>query len=533
MPEQIKKILDRIVEWWKKFNSKQKVLLLSITAVVILALVILFVVVSKPKMVTIISCENPKQAAEVQSLLDGDQITYEIMSDNLTFQVNEKDEATAVFLLAKNDIASTTYSIDNVTNGGFSTTEADKTKLYQKYLESKFQEHIESLDVVKSATIDINLPPNDGTIISKDEQGTAAITLDLKGNMDSDQAYGLALFVATQLGNDTTEGITIIDKDSNILYSGTDSNSVMGMVSSQLSYQQKVNLLTTEKIKKALVDTKVFSNVEVAPNIVLNFDKIDKVSHEYAYPDGLDAGALYHASEYNSTSQGGVSGTPGTDSNDDTDYMTPDNEFTSNEISDVDYDYDINEYITKLTNDGGGVMIDDSSISVVATKYIVYDEEQLKKAGELDDISFDEFKAAHNEATKVEVDESVIDIVAKATGLSADKISFICYEQPEFIEKESGNRSITDILQIVLAVLIFALLGYVVFRSTRSQKEETPEPELSVESLLESTAEVSDPLENIGYSEKSETRILIEKFVDENPDAAALLLRNWLNEEWE
>ena len=26
---------------------------------------------------------------------------------------------------------------------------------------------------------------------------------------------------------------------------------------------------------------------------------------------------------------------------------------------------------------------------------------------------------------------------------------------------------------------------------------------------------------------------LIEKFVDENPDAAALLLRNWLNDDWE
>jgi flagellar M-ring protein FliF len=85
----------------------------------------------------------------------------------------------------------------------------------------------------------------------------------------------------------------------------------------------------------------------------------------------------------------------------------------------------------------------------------------------------------------------------------------------------------------VLAVLIFILLGYVVFRSTRKQKETEPEPELSVEALLESTAETQSQLDDIGYSEKSETRILIEKFVDENPEAVALLLRNWLNEDWE
>ena len=42
-----------------------------------------------------------------------------------------------------------------------------------------------------------------------------------------------------------------------------------------------------------------------------------------------------------------------------------------------------------------------------------------------------------------------------------------------------------------------------------------------------------EPLEDIGFQEKSETRILIEKFVDENPEATAALLRNWLNEEWE
>ena len=47
------------------------------------------------------------------------------------------------------------------------------------------------------------------------------------------------------------------------------------------------------------------------------------------------------------------------------------------------------------------------------------------------------------------------------------------------------------------------------------------------------TADASEDMEDIGYSEKSETRLLIEKFVDENPDAAALLLRNWLNEDWE
>ena len=64
----------------------------------------------------------------------------------------------------------------------------------------------------------------------------------------------------------------------------------------------------------------------------------------------------------------------------------------------------------------------------------------------------------------------------------------------------------------------------------RSAKAAEPEEELSVESLLQSTP--AEVLEDIELEEKSETRKLIEKFVDENPEAVASLLRNWLTEDW-
>ena len=52
--------------------------------------------------------------------------------------------------------------------------------------------------------------------------------------------------------------------------------------------------------------------------------------------------------------------------------------------------------------------------------------------------------------------------------------------------------------------------------------------ETSVEKLLQTIPE--EQLEDIDLEAKSETRRMIEKFVDENPEAAAHLLRNWLNE---
>ena len=157
----------------------------------------------------------------------------------------------------------------------------------------------------------------------------------------------------------------------------------------------------------------------------------------------------------------------------------------------------------------------------------------MEKNGELKDLTWEEFKAQNADPVKVNnVDQDLVTSVQNATGIS--QITFLIYEQPEFVDKDTSGRSLSDILQIVLAVLIFALLGFVVFKSVHTPKAvEEAEEELSVESLLDKTAEASDTLEDIGYSEKTETRVLIEKFVEENPDAAALLLRNWLNEDWE
>jgi flagellar M-ring protein FliF len=82
-------------------------------------------------------------------------------------------------------------------------------------------------------------------------------------------------------------------------------------------------------------------------------------------------------------------------------------------------------------------------------------------------------------------------------------------------------------------VLIAALLVFVIIRGTSPVEVTELEPELSVEDLLATTQEnEKQNLEEIEMSEKSETRIIIEKFVDENPEAVASLLRNWINEEW-
>lgn len=541
MPEHLQKVLKRLMEWWKKFTNKQRMLMISITAVVILALVILSVVVSRPTYTTLIDCENAKEASQVRELLESDGSIHYKVSNTTHFEVSTKDENKANWLLGSNDISTLGYDmskadLSKVVNGSFATTEADKQKLYKEYLETKIAEDLASNELIDSAKVSLDIPNDDGTLLSRTQESSASVSLALTGDMDSDQAYSVARFVATALGNNSTEKITILDqKTSKILYSGADQDSESAIVSTNLDLKERVSNMMTDAIKDVMVKSGIYSDVQVAPNLDIDFDKVEKAVHNFSHNEGQDNGEITEKSEYYSEATGGQAAVPGTDANDDTPtYLTQDGETSSSSVSDVDTKYSPNEEIIKTISNGGGIKYANSSIAVAATRWVVYDEKQLKASGQLKGTTFDEFKAAHSDPVQVAATQDEIDLIAKATGIDPNSIKLVVTERPQFVDIEKKKISVTDILQIVLAVLIFALLGYVVFRSTRKEKTEEPEPELSVDALLAATGTQSEEnLEDIGYTEKSETRLLIEKFVDENPDAAALLLRNWLNEDWE
>lgn len=541
MPEQVQTILNKILEWWKQFNTKQKALLVSLTSIVILSLVILAVVKTRPTYVSLYDAANSKEASKIKELLDSDDTLDYKVSGTTHFDINAKQESAANMLLGKNNFATNGYNltqadISKVVNGSFSTTEADKQKLYREYLETKLADDLMAQDLIESATVSLDIADDDGTLISRMQESAASVSLRLTGPINESQAYGIARFVATQLGNGSTEKVTIIDQGtSKILYSGADQDSDLALVSSQMDEQERRAAAMKADIKDALAESGLFSNVEVGLNLDMSFDDVDDVVHTYWHNDGMDNGEVGTQEIYSASGTGDVGGVPGTYANsDNTSYYTggTDGEWS---VSNQKTDYKLNEEIKTTKSKGGTINRENCSAAVVAVRNVVYEEDALRASGALEEMSWEEYKAANGDNQLVQDEEMTpyISMVSKVVGCDEAAVEFLCIEKPIFVDSEGNGRTVTDILQIALAVLIFALLGFVVFRSTRKQKETEPEPELSVEALLESTANEEENLEDIGYAEKSDARILIEKFVDEKPDAAALLLRNWLNEDWE
>ena len=132
------------------------------------------------------------------------------------------------------------------------------------------------------------------------------------------------------------------------------------------------------------------------------------------------------------------------------------------------YEYAVNQIIEKTTLGRGTIDYTDSTLSIVARTYNVYEEEQVKKQGLLDGITWEQFKEQNRDNVQLDIPEDLYKMVSTATGFSADNITILAYRVPQFVDADSSSsRGFTDYIPIILAVVIFGLLAFVVFKSTR------------------------------------------------------------------
>ena len=536
MPEQLINILNRIKEWWQKYDTRQKIMLVSAVAVVILTIGILIYVFTRPTWITIATAESGEQASTIESLLIDAGTTYEIKEEGgkYVFRIREEDKINTSILLGSNNIPSTGYSINDVLDGSFTSTEADKQKKMQVLMEYNYKTALEKQSNIKTADVSFHIPDDDGTLIANTEPSYAKVQLELSDSMSQDQATNIAKWIATGLGNDTTDNITIIDTNGNLLFSGGEEATASDIAASNQAIKREAEADMVAKVKDILSSSDsgmaLYDNTRVAVNLDMNFDSKKSQDYHYYVDEGQAQGYLDSETSASSENTSGVAGVPGTDSNDDTTYVIEDNENSSSSTEESTKDYLPSEIITTTEAEIGKVNSEGSTVSVVAYRYINYDQALMEKNDELGDQTFEQFASANSDMVQTEVGEDVVAAIARATGVPEANVSVLAYDVPMFVYKTS-QRDLMDYLEIIMAVLILAMLGFVVFRTLRREEEEEVAEEVSVETLL-ADQEDEENLEEIGFNEKSEARVMIEKFVEENPEAAAALLRNWLNEDW-
>ena len=75
MADKLKEIPGKLLEWWNKYTSKQKTIIIGIVAVVIFTFVIIVYAFSRPQYTRLGTYENTSTAAKIVAILEDAGIT--------------------------------------------------------------------------------------------------------------------------------------------------------------------------------------------------------------------------------------------------------------------------------------------------------------------------------------------------------------------------------------------------------------------------------------------------------------------------
>ncbi|MFR0848378.1 MAG: flagellar M-ring protein FliF C-terminal domain-containing protein [Eubacterium sp.] len=540
MMDRLIAIKDKFLAFWDKYTTKQKTLIISVVLAIFFAIVLLGYFLTRPVYTELVKLSGDT-ASTFDSALSSGGIDYKKESDskgNTVFSVEQSQYSDAVLLMGENKITDTEMSWDDAFNNDMTVSSAEKQTKATLALQSSIRKGLMNFDGVEDATVYVNRPTDDGTIFSEKKETSVSASLKLaKGSeITSETAQAIAYYLANAVGNSTTDNIILTDTTGNLLYGQKEDNTLGGSVSGSDDYKEKLRNTFCKNVSNMLMKAG-YDDVQIgSANIKFNMDKVTELVKTYTANEGQDQGLYSSSYNYKSTGNSGSGGVPGTDSNgDQTDTMIQNTGSSNSETTLDKYNYLPNETVQNIEHEVGAVEPDQSSIGIVLTKYNVIKEETLESQGLLKDTTFEEYVNNNSAVTDLQVPQELITLVSAATGIATNNITIQIKQKPVYEAKESSSfmDNASNYLMVILTLLIAGLLVFVIIKGTSPVEVTELEPELSVEDLLATTQEDDKQnLDEIELSDKSETRQLIEKFVDENPEAVALLLRNWINEDW-
>lgn len=540
MMDRLIAIKDKFLAFWDKYTTKQKTLIISVVLAIFFAIVLLGYFLTRPVYTELVKLSGDT-ASTFDSALSSGGIDYKKESDskgNTVFSVEQSQYSDAVLLMGENKITDTEMSWDDAFNNDMTVSSAEKQTKATLALQSSIRKGLMNFDGVEDATVYVNRPTDDGTIFSEKKETSVSASLKLaKGSeITSETAQAIAYYLANAVGNSTTDNIILTDTTGNLLYGQKEDNTLGGSVSGSDDYKEKLRNTFCKNVSNMLMKAG-YDDVQIgSANIKFNMDKVTELVKTYTANEGQDQGLYSSSYNYKSTGNSGSGGPPGTDSNgDQTDTMIKNTGSSNSETTLDKYNYLPNETVQNIEHEVGAVEPDQSSIGIVLTKYNVIKEETLESQGLLKDTTFEEYVNNNSAVTDLQVPQELITLVSAATGIATNNITIQIKQKPVYEAKESSSfmDNASNYLMVILTLLIAGLLVFVIIKGTSPVEVTELEPELSVEDLLATTQEDDkQDLDEIELSDKSETRQLIEKFVDENPEAVALLLRNWINEDW-
>jgi len=530
MPEFIQKLQQKTADLWKVLDKSQKRRIYVISAILIAVISVSIVLATRTDYVPLIKSSDSGDVSEMTKILDDQGIKYKLSDNNSTILINSKDNNKAQVALIQGGYPKSGMTFEDAFSSlKLNSTESDKKQLWKRYDESTLSTKLKMLaDNIEYAEVTISKPEETQFVIDENEteKPSANVIVKPKQELSAKQVRGIVMMVASSVVGLEPKDVTVLDNNLNILNSETGDAS-FDAANSQYDMKLKTQKALENSVynlyNKVPLDS--FDSIRVVVNPILDFDKMKKQTSDISNGTGLDGPAVVSSEETKEKLENGnAAGVPGTDTNPGTDTTTTTYPIASG--GDSNYEKTTkkinNDYKRTITDEEKalGMINTDNSTMTVALYYgrRVKDDKNLTQAF-IDSLKSD---------------------VSRATGIPSANISVNKYKMaPEEVVQQKMSDTIKSLIDAYgfFALMLLLVIGLMIALIPRRRKEVQPE--------LVPVAEGGTPVGNafdvtvgeevqaIDAEEKSEVKKQIDKFVNQNPDAVAQLLRNWLQDDWE
>jgi len=523
LPEVFTELLHKVTNFWKELDKSQKIRIYITAAILVAALVVSIVLLTRTTYVPLITSKDTAEVNEMAALLEENGFKYEVNGNTIMIDSRSKNKAQA--LLVQNDYPESAGAIfaDAFDKIKLSSTEGDKRKLFEEAQERTIAAKLKMLDNIEDASVDLAIPEPSVFLFSDDDiaSPTASVMIKPKKQLTPEQVQAVVMWVSRSVEGLDPKDVTVVDYDLNEL-TGKDTSELSSDVNSQYEMKKIWSEDLERSIRKLFSGQfESFDNITVVANPVLDLDSTKSNKKILQNQEGIDGAAVISSDRSKTKIENGnvEGGAPGLESNPGTE--APTYQIDNNgENSSYDEEHEImnyayNEILTEEEKAIGQMIPEKSSMAI----NLLYGS-----------------RATDEDKINEEI-EKVKQMASSATGIPVANITVnkfkIAAEAP--VQQQISDR-ITNFLSTYGPLVLVLLLAIILLIAVIPRRKKSEEPSNQEEQVTPVPAfTVPEPVyvPEIDLEERSEIKKQIDKFIKQKPDAVAQLLRNWLSDDWD
>ncbi len=525
-------ITDRILSFfkfiwnfWKSHDKAKKIQILILSGIIIGGAIFAVIALNNTSYSVLYTNLTSKEAGEIIAKLNEMKIDAKPKGSD-TVVVPTADVDMTRMKLAAEGYPKSSSNLDILQQGsGFGVTEEDKA-IYRKYqLQEDLQNAIKTFDSIADAKVSLYIPQESSFVIDnqkKESTAAALITLKPGRELSVGNVKAITELLQKSVQGLTKENVSVIDSNMNVLTTESSQKELTQI--SQLDMEKEVSLRLRKQIMDLLQPIFGIGKIAAEVNAKINFDEsiIDTIKFEPM--ENSSTGIISNIDKIreatkNAAANPGTLGTSDSSTSGAITYpvVTTDDKIYEKNSEQINYEINtIKEHLVKAKGN-----ISKLSVSVI-----------------LD-----------NNIGGVDYSESVKKLVANAIGVSQEFITVELLpfngalemnntwkEYNDTVKKAQQWKQTQFFIMLFGGILLLIILLSIIMRigKGKTDQEEFEDNFPSLNRKKKSIdIKIEDDLLNpqLHASNDKTDRLIVEKYVETNPELVVSIIRSWLAED--